>query len=478
LFKLGNLRLDLGDAQGAVPFFLKGLDLSPELIPLWQNLGKAHLDQGRLAAAEAAYHRVLALEPGDAQACYNLGVTRNAAGDPAGAVRWFREAFAGDGGFAEAALNLASLLLETGALDEALPMARHAVALAPSDALAHNTLGAALERSGQAEAALDCYRRAVALDPASAELRFNLATALLLLEQWEEGWVAYEARQHAAFFPQRAPVAPPWNGEPLGGKPLLVLAEQGLGDTLQGCRYLSLIPGPAQVLFLVQPGLGGLLQSLPGANQVVEWDLHAPIPEDLGCGFQVPLLSLPRLLGTRSSATIPAQVPYLRTDPDRLARARERRGPGEGLHIGLVISGNPNNPRSRFRNFPFSQLAPLLDLPGARFYNLQQGPEAAEITAHPRVLDWAPHCRDLRDLAGALGALDLLITTDSMPAHLAGALGLPVWTLLDAASDWRWLRGRVGSPWYPTMRLFRQVEPGAWAGVATALGQALMELSG
>ncbi len=475
LYNLGNILLARGDAEAAALYYERALRLQPTLVPAWQNLGSSHLRLGHFQAAEAAFMRVLALEPDSAQACYNLGVVRNAAGDLLEARTRFRQALALDPGFADAAINLAGLSLEVGENAEALSLSLRAVVLAPASPAAHNALGSAWERTGNAEAALVSYRRAVQLDPDSPDLRFNLATLLLLLERWDEGWSGYEARLKTVFCPFRAPVAPPWDGRSLAGERLLVLAEQGLGDTIQFCRYLPLIPGEAEVVFLVQPGLGGLLESVPGAAQVLEWDLRSPLPENLGCDFQIHLISLPGILGTRSE-TIPAAVPYLHPDPARLRRITERLGPRDALRIGLVTSGNPNHPRNRFRNCPFECLLPLLELPGVRFYNLQQGLEADCITADGRVGDLAPYCREPEDLAAALRALDLLVTTDTMPAHLAGALGAQVWTLLDAAPDWRWMRHREDSPWYPTMRIFRQPSPGAWGEVVNALRCAIENL--
>lgn len=474
LYNLGNLLQAGGEARAAAQCFEKALEVKPGFADAWQNLGRALLDLGRPEAAESAYLRALELNPANAQTFFNLGVAQLAKGDSRGAVGRFRQALDFDPRLVDAAINLACLLLDTGALTEALEVGARAVALAPADAATHNTLGAILEGMGEHEAALVSYRRAVALDPGAADLRFNLATELLRLGQWQEGWGEYEARLGTDCCPPREPVAPVWDGGPLAGRSLLVLAEQGLGDTVQFCRYLPLIPGAGDVVFLVQPGLGGLLRGFPGTARVLEWDLQAPLPAGLNCAFQVNLGSLPGLLETRLGA-VPAEVPYLHPEPHRLVAMADRLGPREGLRVGLVYAGNPGHRRDRHRSCPLEALSPLLGIPGVRFYALQQG--AGRGLAEAGAVDLAPGCIELEDLAAALASMDLILSVDTMPAHLAGALGVPVWLLLDSVPDWRWMLTREDSPWYPSMRLFRQPSPGAWPDVVAAVGRALAALA-
>ena len=476
LFNLGNLLSARGAAGEAVRCYQEVLRLSPDLLPAWQNLGNALLSQGLIPMAEAAFTRALELAPDSAQAHYNLGVAL-AARDEAEAMAHFRAALAQDPECLDAAINLATLLLERGETHEPLALARYAVDRAPSHAAAHNAVGVALERAGDLPGALDSYRRAVDLAPESADLRFNLATALLALGHWTEGWKAYEARKGTCFRPPEHPTAPPWQGEPLEGRRLLVLAEQGLGDTIQFARLLSLLPGAPEVTFRVQPGLGEVLHGLPGAARILEAELRTPIPETLATDFQVPLLSLPGILELRPES-IPVAAPCQPPSPQRLAAISAILGTHDRLRVGLVASGNPHHVRNLQRSCPFDSLAPLLDLPGIQFVSLQQGEIGGRMAADPRLLDLAPHLHHLADLQAALTALDLLISVDTMPAHLAGVLALPVWILLDAAPDWRWMVDRQDTPWYPTARLFRQPAPGAWAEVIAQVRAALQELAG
>jgi len=472
LYNLGNLLLGKGEARDAAGLFEKVLAVRPGFAGAWQNLGRALLDLGQPREAERAYLNALDIDPSHAQTRFNLGVARLASGDAPGARARFRQALDLDPGLVDAAINLACLHLDAREPAEALEMGRRAVALAPGDAAAHNTLGAVLESAGAHGEAAAAYRRAVDLDPGSADMRFNLATALLRLGQWEEGWRAYRARLATDCCPPRDPVAPEWDGAALDGRRLLVLAEQGLGDTLQFCRYLSALPGAGEVVFLVQPGLGEVLQPVAGATRVLEGDLRAPIPAGLGCDVQVHLLSLPGLLGTRPG-NVPARVPYLQADASRMARFAQGRGPGDGLRVGLIHAGNPGHRRDRERSCPYGALAPLLGIPGVRFHSFQQG--AGRDAGADGVTDLAPRCRRVEDLAAALATMDLVLSVDSMPAHLAGALGVPVWLLLDAVPDWRWMVQGDTTPWYPSMRLYRQPAPGAWGEVIEAVGRDLAE---
>ncbi|WP_306590551.1 tetratricopeptide repeat protein [Geothrix sp. 21YS21S-4] len=475
LFNLGNLALDRGDAVEAAGWFERVLAVQRDLLPAVQNLGAARLQLGQLAEARAAFERILILDPGQAGACHNLGVVLMRLGQADEAEACFRRTLAADPGFTDATLNLAFLRLEDGAPAEAEALIRELLAREPACAAAHNTLGAMLEQAGADPEALAAYRRAAALEPASADLRFNLATHLLRMGHWEEGWAVFEARLQTQFYPPRSAVAPRWDGRESAG-PLLVLAEQGLGDTLQFCRYLRELPPSLEPVFVVQPGLEGLLGRVPGAARVVACDLRAPLPEDFGCRFQIPLLSLPGLLGTREES-IPSWIPYLHPSAERRAPFQAELAAVQGLRVGLVFAGNPGHLRDRMRSCPFAEFGPLLDRREVTFFSLQQGMAAAAVDGDFRIRDWAPRCLDPEDLAAALACLDLLMTVDTMPAHLAGALGKPTWILLDATPDWRWMRQRSDSPWYPTVRLFRQPMQGDWASVIRDVGVALDSLS-
>jgi hypothetical protein len=304
----------------------------------------------------------------------------------------------------------------------------------------------------------------------------SLGIAQLAAGDFDQGWMNYEARWSAARFtsPKRAFPAPRWRGESLGpgaggaARRLLIHAEQGFGDTLQFCRYIPLIAerGGA-VVVECQPALRRLLDSLaePYAGQVTVISRGDALP---AVDFHIPLLSLPHILQTTLS-TIPAFVPYLKaSEPE--ARAWRNRLGGGSLNIGLVWSGNAKRQDDHMRSCPIDDLRPLLDLPGLRLFSLQKDrqeplPDGIE--------DLSPDLSDFGATAAAIDALDLVVSVDTAVAHLAGAMGRPVWVLLGYAADWRYLLDRNDSPWYPTMRLFRQARAGDWSLPIHNIGEAL-----
>jgi len=267
---------------------------------------------------------------------------------------------------------------------------------------------------------------------------------------------------------------PRWEGEPLDGRTLLVHAEQGLGSNIQFCRYLNLIPPGGRLLLAVQPSLVRLLSSLDGPATVMAIGDSLP-RADLRC----PMLSLPRVLGTNEVTDIPATIPYLHADPGAVARWQRRVGMLPGLRVGLVWAGNPEDARmDRRRSMPLAALAPLADLPDVSLVSLQMGRAAQALpdaSLGKVVHDWASELDDFAETAALIAALDLVISVDTAVVHLAGALGKPIWLLNRFDTCWRWLLGRDDSPWYPTLRQFRQAEPGKWGDVVARVCAALTE---
>lgn len=365
-----------------------------------------------------------------------------------------------------------------GDFARAITLARRSLVLQPDAAVAHINLALAEHDIGQTERARRSNERAVALQPDSDVARFNLSMVLLALGDFTEGWRLYEARwrMERTTYPAHAP---PWPGGDPAGRSFLLVAEQGQGDTLHFVRYAPLLAAlGAHVHLMVQPALTRLLSSIPGMASVQS--LEEPPP---ACDACVPLLSLPLLFGT-TLATIPASVPYLRAaEPDR--RVWGKRLSGERrLKVGLTWAGSAHGGQfdahmvDRRRSLPLAALAPLGDVPGVAFYSLQKGPPAAEVMA-PRsgltLIDWMDEVRDFADTAALIEQLDLVISVDTAVCHLAGALARPVWVLSRYDACWRWLRDRSGSPWYPTLRLFRQDRPGDWAPVVARVRDALDE---
>lgn len=420
---------------------------------------------GDLEAAEAAYRRILA-EAEDPVALGNLGVLLNASGRRTEAGPLLRRALCLEPG---RAAHWANLGVALGPTPEALEAFAQAEALEPSVASHPYNLGRALTelgRSAEAEAAL---RRALARPSASpraeAEARYNLAMALLRQGKLREGFEAMEARWGLPEFqPEPFPHLPWWEGQALDG-PLLLFADQGFGDSLMMARYLPYLQreGLRCVLCVERPLHRVLATAAPGLILVAPGEALPP------CAAKVALLSLPLRFAT-DLAHLPAAVSYLavpREVPSRRALEEALAARPSGPKVGLVWAGNRAHAQDARRSLDPALLAPLADLPGLQWVSLQLGGEASPPL--PGLLPLGPHLREFADTAFALTQLDLLITVDTAPAHLAGALGLPTLLLLPHVADWRWLEGRTDSPWYPTLQLLRQPSPGDWVSTVAQL---------
>jgi tetratricopeptide (TPR) repeat protein len=475
LNNLGNVLRRLGRMAEAEAQCRAAIRLRPDLAEAHGNLGNLLHDMDRLAEAAAHCREAIRLRPAYAEAYNGLGTVLARQGRWAEAEAAFRQALTLQPRLAEAHSNLGNLLRNLDRLDEAEAACRAALAYAPDLAAAHNNLGNAIQyrgRQGEAEA---CYRTALRLQPDYGDAQRNLAMLLLLDGRLAEGWTQYEGRL-------RAPSArrfsqPQWGGEEIGDRTILLHAEQGLGDTLQFCRYVPRLAG-ARVVLEVQRPLLGLLSDLAGSAELVAAGDPLP-PFNLHC----PLMSLPRAFGT-ALETIPAAVPYLSADPPRAEAWRDRLRPLAGIKVGLVWAGNPRlgaqeaDAVDRRRSIALAMLAPLADLPGIRFVSLQKGEPGAQAKSPPACMvlhDWTDALKDFADTAALIENLDLVISVDTAVAHLAGALGKPVWLLNRFDTDWRWLLDRADSPWYPTMRVFRQPAPGDWESVLEAVRSELIE---
>jgi len=347
----------------------------------------------------------------------------------------------------------------------------------------------ALHHAGEIDEALAVSHRAVALDPDQPQARYNHALFLLMNGDLEKGFAEYQWGRKCKTSSHSYPTysEPEWQGEALCGRTLLLFAEYGLGDALHFVRYLPMAAAMGgSIVLLVQPALVPPLRMMPGVTVVARGE---PLPP---FDLQLPLMSVARVFGTTLD-TIPAAVPYLHPDPAKLALWRSALddatldgttlgdttlGDATPLKVGVVWAGNPRHSGDRQRSLSAEAVLPRLVTPGVQLYNLQKEPRPADVPVLAElgadIIDLAPALGDFADTAAAIGALDLVIAVDTSVAHLAGALGRPVWVLLPHALDWRWLRDREDSPWYPTMRLFRQHKPQAWEGV---LARASCELA-
>ncbi len=467
---LGIALAALGEMEEAEQCYRSALRHAPGLAAAATNLGALLCRLGRWEEAEAALRRALALAPDSPAALNSLGTALAALGAVKGAVsgadreaeRCYRRALALHPGYEEAHNNLGTLLDSEGRFAEAEESLRAALRLRPDYPEAASNLGnvlVALGRPGEAEA---FYLAALRLRPGEAETEYDLGLARLAAGRFRAGWAGYERRWDRRGAARREFRAPLWDGEEIGARTLLVHAEQGLGDTIQFCRFVPLLRAE-RIIFEVPPPLVRLLSSLAGGARIIPRGDRLPC-FDLHC----PLMSLPHRFGT-TLATIPAVVPYLAADRAATARWSARLAVRPGLKAGLVWAGNPEFAADARRSLDPVLLAPLLALPGITFVSLQCGAEHVP----PPLLDWAAELGDFADTAALVAALDLVISVDTAVAHLAGALGKPVWLLNRFDSCWRWLRDRRESPWYPTLCQFRQARPGDWRGVIEAVGRAL-----
>jgi len=427
-------------------------------------LGVVHQQQGRADQAVAFIRRSLAIDPGQVEAHANLGLALTAAGDLQAAYESYTQALALKPDHGAALIGRGAVLRDLDRSDEALADLEAAVRLLPASPLAAYGRGQVLKDHHRLADALADLRRAVALAPDLAEAHVALAEALFLHGDAAAAWPEYEWRwRTAGMTPLRREFAQAgWQGaEPVHGKTILIHAEQGLGDTIQFCRYAAALTGlGARVLLEVPAELEPLMSSLADVQVLVRGQ---PLPAfDTHC----PLLSLPPALMRAGRADMPP-APYLGADAARLAAWRARLGAAARPRVGLAWAGRPSHANDRNRSLRLDQLRPLFAA-DAEFVALQKDMRAADAAAMaglPQLRALGGDLRDFADTAAVVAQLDLVIAVDTAVAHLAGALGKPVWILLPFVPDWRWGLDRERTPWYGTARLFRQTRRGDWEGV-------------
>ncbi len=438
--------------------------------------------RAELAQAEQHFRAALGQDPGMVEAWVNLGLIRESAGDDAEAETCYLRALAlhpGQSALVTTCLNLGGLLARQKRLDEAEMVYAQALRVAPDQPGIWSNLGALYAARRQDDEAEACYERALKLNPAYEKALFNRGVLHLRQGRWSEGWMGMEARDWYAALEARLPF-PRWQGESLQGSRVLIGFEAGHGDMIQFCRYAAQLKaaGAAKVGLLCHPALKRLMCRMTGVDEVFAFD--EDLPGDQPFDYWVPPLSLPYLLATRIDT--PVTLPYLHAEPALLAHWAAYL-PSKGLRVGLVWKGNPLFENDADRSLPaLSLLAPLGQIDCVHFISLQKGAgedEAAHAPAGLPVLNLGPQMRDFADAAALVVQLDLVIAVDTAMAHLAGALGKPVWLMLPRyQTDWRWLDDRTDSPWYPhVMRLFRQSTNGDWAPVVDAMVTALRNLT-
>lgn len=426
-----------GKLDDAIKAYGKSLLLNPKQPDVYNNMGVALRSLSRLEAAVACYRRSLVLKPNNSGVYSNMG----------------------------------NALRELGRLEVALASHQQAVKLSPRSTEAYYNLGLVLRDLGQTDAALSCLEKALELNENHIDCQWDRSLTLLEMGRIKEGFAAYESRWKLDRSPPREFEQPRWDGSELKGKTVLVHHEQGFGDMIQFARYLPMIKERGgQVVVEVQPELARLIGSVKGVSKVFNRGQTPPKFD-----FYIPMMSLPQVFGTDLDS-IPADVPYVSPlDPGAVQLPTNL---GRIKRVGIAWAGRPTHRNDANRSCSFKHFIEILGLPGLAIYSLQKGAASDDIKSFgcdALVTDLGDRLRDFSDTAAAVAQLDLVITVDTALAHLAGAMGKPVWTAVPFSPDWRWMRDIETSPWYPSMRLFRQKRNGAWDGVFGDIRRALRD---
>jgi tetratricopeptide (TPR) repeat protein len=470
-FLTGSILNALGRPKDALPAYQRALAIDASHVNALNHLGNTLRLLRKPEEAIAAFDKAIALAPNFAEAHSNKGVALAELKRLPEAITCYDRALAVNPNFPDALSNRGAALLILSRPDEALACFDRALALNPNYPEAINNRGSALQDLNRHHEALTWHHKALGFNPNNSIAHLCLATAHLALGEYDVGWREYEWRWGTAdLVPFRRDLRrPQWRGdEALDGKTILLHAEQGYGDMLQFARYVPLVAERgADVVIEAPRALTALLGTIAGKPRIIGRGDKLPA-FDVHC----PLLSLPLAFGTRVD-TIPAAVPYVSVPADRLTKWTDRLADHAGRKIGLAWSGRPH---PRDRSIPLAELKPLLSLPGTQFVSLQQELQLQDvdlIAAQSNLLHVGAEIEDFGDTAALIAALDLIITIDTSVAHLAGAMGKPVWILLLCGADFRWLVDRDDTPWYPTAKLFRQRAVGDWASVITRVADAL-----
>jgi Tfp pilus assembly protein PilF len=468
-FEAGSFLYRTGRLDEAADCYRSLLREAPHVAKVHYNLGLVLRTQGHFEAAVQNIREALRLQPDLAEAHVNLANTIYQLGHLEEAETACREALRLAPHLAQAHSNLGNILRDQGRFEDSAAAFRLALQRWPDDHDLHNNLGNTLKALGRLEEAETAYQMALRQQPDSPGTLYNLSTLHLTAGRFTEGWQGYEHRWRTGAQGIRPFGGPLWDGQGAPSDRVLLYTEQGIGDTIQFCRYVPLVAERIQVTLVIKPEFKRLFADLHPNVTIIGADEALP-----DYAFQCPLQSVPLAFRT-TLGTIPANTPYLRAQPLAVARWRERLAALQGLRVGLVWAGNPANSVDRRRSVDCGILARLFARPGLAFVSLQKGAASAPPVGSG-LHDWTAGLKDLADTAALIEALDLVIGVDTAVIHLAGALGKPTWLLNRFDTDWRWLLDREDSPWYPTMRLFRQERPGDWNGVVNRVSMALDEI--
>ena len=450
------------------------LETEPENIDSLFSLGTLKLQQGKLEEARLILEKATTLKPDHANAYNNLGTVFKEQFKPDDAVKSYKKSITLRPDYAMAHCNLGNLLKDLGRFEESEESCRHAISYQHDYSDAHNNLASTLQKQGRHSEAIISYNMAIKYNPENINAHINRSSALLLTENFKDGWPEYEWRLHtkncnSGTFHQKQ-----WDGTRLNGKSILVHAEQGFGDTIQFIRYLPMIKSlGGYVIFACQKNLINLLKNCDGIDKIIEL-----MPEvEINFDTHIHLLSLPGIFGTNIDS-IPSHTPYVTVDPELAEQWRLRFANCNDFKIGIVWAGRPTY-KDHYRSCSLDDFAPLAEIPGVTFYSLQKGPASDEILNPPkdmRIINLDKELTDFSDTAAVMNNLNLIISTDTAVVHLAGAMGKPIWSILHRSADWRWFLDRNKSPWYPTMRLFRQTKFNNWKMVFDQTSDALLQI--
>jgi tetratricopeptide (TPR) repeat protein len=460
--ELGVALSQAGDQTAALVEFSRAADLAPQDPFVYVNMGLAFERAGLLTEAETAMRVARGFAPDNPAIVFNLANVARRLGRAREAEALYREVIAAEPEAVAPRENLAALLIDEWRLTEARSLLRRAEEIAPRDPAASFNLANAERMAGDLPAAIAAYERALAKAPNWPEAHFNLGFAALLAGDWLRGWKEFAWRwgtpAQSAF--ARRFDKPRWTGEAGEGRTLLLRAEQGLGDTLHFVRYAALAKARGWRVILETPAaLRTALARTPGIDEFAVQGAALPAFD-----AEAPLLDLPSIFGT-TPETVPADIPYVTPDPARVATWAAKLGAKSGKRVGLVWGGNPDFPGDRWRSPGLKPVLPLLSLADVEWIGLQAGPRRADMrgwSAPANFRDVGDALTDMGETAACLANLDALVTSCTAAAHLAGAMGLRTHLLLSTAPDWRWMLGRGDTPWYPSLRLHRQVLPGDW----------------